>query len=145
MLQLYEYRIGDTVELQVQRNQSNATAAVTVAENQDDPQRLADLVDPEKALIPELAILGLTIDDTIRDILPPLRVPDGVLVAALAGPPRYFGDELQQADIIHAVNGQPVTSVEALRSELGRPNRAGTFVLQVERQGSLRFLVLETN
>src|SRR6266446_6421093 len=93
-------RIGDTVELKVLRNQRNLMATVTVAANQDAPQRLADLVDPEKALIPELAILGLTIDDTIRDILPPLRVPDGVLVAAQAGPPRYFGDELHQADII---------------------------------------------
>jgi S1-C subfamily serine protease len=96
-------------------------------------------------LIPRLAILGVTIDDTIREVLPPLRFPDGVLVAAQAGSPRYFGDELQQADIIHAVNGHRITSIEALRSELGRPNRPETFVLQIERQGSLRFLVLETN
>jgi serine protease Do len=144
-LQLYEYRIGDTVELQVLRNQRKFMATVTVLENQDDPQRLADLVDPEKALIPRLAILGVTIDDTIREVLPPLRFPDGVLVAAQAGSPRYFGDELQQADIIHAVNGHRITSIEALRSELGRPNRPETFVVQIERQGSLRFLVLETN
>jgi hypothetical protein len=63
------------------------------------------MVDPDKNLVSKLAILGITVDDQIRQLIP-LRDNDGVLVAAFAGPPPYLGDQLGAADIIHAVNGR---------------------------------------
>ena len=92
-----------------------------------------------------LGILGLTIDDIIRRSSPELRLPDGVLVAAQAGSSAYFGDQPHEGDIIHAINGRRINSVEALRSELNRLKQNEPLVLQVERDGSLMFLVLETN
>jgi len=47
--------------------------------------------------------------------------------------------------VIHAVNGRRITSVEMLRSELDRLKPHEPLIVQVERDGSLMLLVLETN
>jgi serine protease Do len=143
-LQLYEYGIGNKITLQVLRDQKKIPIFVTVTERQNDPVRFADLVNPDKNLIAKLAILGVTIDDQIRDLLP-LRIDKGVLVAAFAGSPLYFGDQIHQGDIIHGVNGQTVASVDELRTQLDNVTRGQPIVLQVERSASLNFLVLEGN
>jgi serine protease Do len=144
-LQLYEYIIGNTVQMEVLRNQKKFVTTVTVTESRSDPQRFADRVNLEDNLVARLGILGLAIDDTTSDILPELRLPDGVLVAAQAGSPAYFGDRPHVGDIIHAVNGRRISSVAALRSELNRLKPDEPLVLQVERESALMFLVLETN
>jgi len=143
-LQLYQYSIGDKVRLEILRKQKRSTVNVSVTEKPDDPQRFADMVNPTDSLIAPLGVLGLTIDDAIRKILP-LRNPDGVLVAAHSGASTYFGDQLRDGDVIHAVNGRSTAAVEMLRSELNRLEPADSVVLQVERDGSLMFLVLENN
>jgi S1-C subfamily serine protease len=143
-LKLYEYMIGDTVELQILRNQEKLQLSVPVREKQNNLVGFADLVNPDKDIVPQLGILGLNIDDNIRQILP-LRYGQGILVAAFAGSPSYFGDPLRQGDVIHAVNGRRVTSVEMLRHELDSVKRGQPIALQAERNGSLTFLVLEPN
>jgi serine protease Do len=143
-LQLYEYTIGDFVELQILREQKKLQVKVSVTEKENDSLRFADMVNPDRDTIPKLGILGLTIDDRIRHFLP-LRYDDGVLVAAFAGPPPYFGDELREGDVIHAVNGRRITTVEMLRAELEGLKGGEPIVLQAERNGSLTFLVLEGN
>jgi serine protease Do len=143
-LQLYEYGIGNKITLQVLRDQKKIPIFVTVTERQNDPVRFADLVNPDKNLISKLAVLGVTIDDQIRDLLP-LRIDKGVLVAAFAGSPLYFGDQLHQGDVIHAVNGHIVASVDELRTQLDTVKQGLPIVLQAERNGSLNFLVLEGN
>jgi S1-C subfamily serine protease len=102
------------------------------------------MVNPTDNLIAPLGVLGLTIDDAIRQIVT-LRKPDGVLVAAHSGISAYFGDPLREGDVIHAVNGRTVARVETLRDELNRLQHADSVVLQVERDASLMFLVLENN
>jgi len=143
-LQLYEYTIGDSIELQILRDQKKVQVKVSVTERENATLRFADMVNPDKDTIPKLGILGLTIDDKIRQILP-LRYDEGVLVAAFAGLPPYFGDELREGDVIHSVNGRPVTTVEMLRAELDGVKGGQPVVLQAERNGSLTFLVLEGN
>ena len=82
--------------------------------------------------------------EKIRELLP-LRIDHGVLVAAFAGQPLYFGDAIHQGDVIHAVNGRDVASIEELRTQLDNIKRGQPMVLQAERNGSLNFLVLEPN
>jgi len=144
-LELYQYRIGDTVQVQIVRGQKVFGATVAVTESQADSERFADMVNPENNLVLKIGILGVTIDDKIRQVLSDLRLPDGVLVAAQAGVPSYFGDQPREGDVIHAVNGHRITSVETLRSELDLVKSEEPLVLQVERQSILMFLVLETN
>ncbi len=143
-LQMYEYTIGTMAELQILREQKKLQIAVRVSEKENVPERFADMVDPDKNLVSKLAILGITVDDQIRQLIP-LRDNSGVLVAAFAGPPPYLGDQLGAADVIHAVNGRRVTSVETLRTELDNVKGMQPIVLQVERNGSLMFLVMEGN
>src|SRR5215467_10117895 len=119
-LELYQYVIGNTVQLQVLRDGKPLMMNVEVTEHPTDQQRLADMVTPETSLVLNLAILGLTVDEKVLNLLPNLRSNVGVLVAALSGPSRYFGDQPQQGDVIHTVNGSRVTTVEMLRSTLDR-------------------------
>jgi serine protease Do len=143
-LQLYEYTIGDSVELQILRDQKKLQVKVAVTEKADDTLRFADMVNPDKDTILKLGILGLTVDEKAGQILE-LRYQEGVLVAAFAGTPPYFGDELKEGDVIHAVNGRRVTTVEMLRGELDGLKEGQPIVLQAERNGILVFLVLESN
>jgi len=142
-LELYQFGIGDTVQLRILRDQKTFTTAVAVTESEDDPERFADLVNTDDNLISKLAIFGLTIDENLNRVLPNLRMHDGVLVAAHAGVPAYYGDEPREGDVIHAVNGQRVTSVDTLRAQLNSLRPDEPVVLQIEREGSLMFLVLE--
>jgi serine protease Do len=141
-LELYEFNIGNTVELEILRDQKKLRLRVAVTEKENDPIRFADMVNPERDLVPQLAVLGVTVEERLAQLLS-LRIGGGVLVAAFAGPPPYLGDQLREADIIHAVNGRSVKSVEMLRTELESVKRGQPIVLQVERGGALTLLVLE--
>src|SRR5262249_38220602 len=143
-LQLYQYAIGDTVELQIQRDDKQAAVRVPITERQGDPQRFADLVTPENNLVAKLGILAVTIDEKIRQGLS-LRFNEAVRGGAIPGAPWYLGDQRKPGDIIHPVNRRPVTSIETLRAELDRAETAKAIVLQVERDGSLMFVVLEND
>ena len=144
-LELYQYSIGDTVQLQLLRKGMKFSAKVALAKSDDDPARFADMVNPEENLVPKLGVLGLTIDEKIRSVLPPLRIPEGVLVAAVGGSPSYFGDQPQEGDVIHAVNGIRVNSIESLDSALRQLKQGKSLVLQLERNGNLIFLALDAN
>ena len=143
-LKLYEYAIGDRLRMQLLRNRERVQVEVSVTEKPTDMVALSDLVNPDKDIVPQLGILALDVDDNVRQLLP-LRYSDGVLVAAFAGSPSFFGDPLREGDVIHAVNGRHVTSIETLRHELENVKSGQPIALQTERNGGLTFLVLEAN
>jgi serine protease Do len=140
---LYRYAMGEKVNVEVLRGAERLTYAVPVIESQEDPQRFADMVDPTKNTVQRLGVLAIGIDKTIAPLLPDLRKPVGVLVAARAGESQYSGDSLQLGDVIHEVNGTPVSSVEALRTALDQLRETDPLVLQIERDGALMYLTLE--
>lgn len=143
-LSLFRFRIGQKAQVDVVRAGQKITASVPVIERADDPQRFADMVTEQQNLVPQLNILGLTLTEQLRDLLPDLRIATGVVVAARTGTTSYFGDQLQQGDVIHAVNGAGVTDVANLREALSRITTGTPTVLQIERQGSLSYVVLES-
>jgi serine protease Do len=81
---------GESLKLETLRGSERLTLQIPVIQRQDDLDRIVDLADVEKNIVPQLGILGLTIDEKISAMLPSLRVASGVLVAALTGaqPPR---------------------------------------------------------
>jgi len=139
---LYRYKVGERVNLQVLRGDSKLTYAVAVKEREDDPERFADMVDPVKNQIRRLGILGIDIDRRVAEMLPDLRKKYGVVVAARTGDPAYTGDSLQLGDVIYAVNTEPVTTVDALRAALDTFKESESLVLQVERAGKLVYVTL---
>ena len=70
-----------------------------------------------------------------------LRSDSGVLVLALAGAGLAEQNALEAADVIHAVNGKPVDTVEALRTSLEAIPDGAPLVLQIERGGMLSYIV----
>jgi S1-C subfamily serine protease len=110
---------------------------------EDHATRLADLVTKEQNKIPQLGILALTLDDRLLLMLPPLRNQFGVVVAAKESEGAHIGERPLPGDVIYSVNGTPIGSVDALRFVLDDRKLDDVLVLQVERLGSLHYVVLE--
>lgn len=142
-INLYRYAPGSKIDIQVIRDGAKRTIQVTTAEQRDDPQRFADMVDPAKNMVKRLGILGIDVDRKIAALLPGLRKNYGVLVAARGGDSAYSGDELQPGDVIYSANTTPVTDVASLRKALDGLKDTDPLVLQVERDGGLLYLTLE--
>jgi len=143
-LSMYSYAAGDNAEIDALRGKQKLAFSVPVVERANDPERFEDLVTEKDNSIAKLGILGVTVDDKVSALLPPLRVRSGVLVAAktIAGSSN-FGDELVAGDVIHAVNGKNVKNIPCLRDTLASLSSDSPVVLQVERSGTLQFVVLE--
>jgi serine protease Do len=140
---LYRYKLGDKVNVQVLRGDEKLSYPVAVSERDDDPQRFADMVDPVKNVVPQLGILGIPVDKNVAQLLPDLRRSIGVVVAARAGESPYSGDSLNLGDVIYEVNGTPVSSVDALRGELDKLKDRDPLALLVERDGRLMYLTMQ--
>lgn len=140
---LYRRAVGDKVTLEVLRDDRKLSFDVEVIERDDDPLRFADMANPEKNVIARLGILGVDIDQQVAQMLPDLRKKYGVVVAARAAGAAYSGAGLQPGDVIYSMNGEPITSVAALRQALDQRKADDPTVLQIERDGKLMFLDLE--
>jgi len=140
---LYRYKLGDKVNVQVLRGEEKVTYPVAVTEREDDPQRFADMVDPVKNIVPQLGILGIALDKSVSQLLPDLRRSIGVVVAARAGESPYSGDSLKLGDVIYEVNGTPVSSVDALRGALDKLKDTDPLALLVERDGQLVYVTMQ--
>lgn len=142
-LSLYSFAVGESANLEIQRGKKILSFQIPVAEKQDLEGRLIGLVAKEQSKVPELGILALTLDDKFRSMLPPLRNRVGVIVAGREYEGTYLGERPLPGDVIYSVNGTPVESVESLRSVLEALKNADVIALQVERVGSLHYLILE--
>ena len=134
--------MGEKVKLEVLRGAQKLAFEVEVIERDDDPLRFADLVNPDENIVSKLGILGIEINQKIALMVPDLRMKYGVVVAArAAGSP--YSTVLAPGDVIYSLNGTPVTSVVALRQALDQLKPNEPTVLQIERDGHLKYLELE--
>jgi serine protease Do len=140
---LYRHAPGGKVKLSVLRGSEKLPVEVPVVEPEDDPMRFADLVDPAKNLIPQLGILGVEINRDTASLLPDVRKKYGVVVAAVTTSNANSGSGLEAGDIIYALNGTPIATIDALRAELKDLKSEDPVVLQIERDSKLRFLAFE--
>jgi serine protease Do len=142
--ELFTRSAGDTVRLRVLRGRRTFDVDVTVGERPHDLDRLTDLVEPDKSLVPKLGILGVALDRDNARLALSVRVPSGVVVV---GHTQDEGDRpdtgLMTGDTIHAINDARVTSVADVREALDRLKPRSAVVLQVERNGQLIFLPFE--
>jgi serine protease Do len=140
---LYRKDLGESVILEIQRGAETLKYPVQVMERQDDPGRFIEMVTRERNLIPELGILGLDLTAPIMVLLPPLRIPTGVVVAAQAADSPAGADPFLPGDVIHFVNRQAVTDVQGLRAIMAKFKIYDPVVVQIERQGGLRYISFE--
>ncbi len=140
---LYPKAHGGPATLEVLRGAQRLTLKVPVVEEQQSElDDLGSVLNPETSLVQPLGILGVEIDRKIAGMLPGLRINAGVLVAAIAaGAALETG--LRSGDVIHAVNGTAIASLEGLRAALDGLKPGDAVALQLEREGSLMYLAFE--
>jgi serine protease Do len=143
-LDLLEYKVGESAKVDVLRGDKKLSYTVKLVERADDPQRFADMVTGPDNLISRLGVVGITLNREIQQMLPDLRIRGGIVVAAKTPTAALLGDGPEPGDVIHSVNGQPVEDVAALRQKLAQVKPGDPVVLQIERDGQLSYLVLES-
>ena len=134
---------GATVKIDILRGAQKLELDIPVTEQKTDADHLADLVDPNKSLVAKLGIFGVEIDDKLAEALEDLRIPSGVIVAALSADTSGADADLQAADVIHEVNGQHIETLDGLRAVLNAIPSGAPGVLQVERDGRLMYVAFE--
>jgi len=145
-LEAYIYRspMKAKITLEVLRGKDQLSIDVPVIDSVDDPQRFADMVNPEDNLVPKLGILAIGIDKDVAAMLPGLRNSYGVVVAAgSSATDLTTGTGLQPGDVIYSVNQGPVSTVEALRKKVAEFKPGDEVAMQIERSGRLMFVSIE--
>jgi serine protease Do len=145
-LEAYIYRspMKAKITLEVLRGKDELSIDVPVIDSVDDPQRFADMVNPEDNLVPKLGILAIGIDKDVAAMLPGLRNSYGVVVAAgSSATDLTTGTGLQPGDVIYSVNQAPVATVEALRKKVADFKPGDEVAMQIERSGRLMFVSIE--
>jgi serine protease Do len=140
---VYRLARAGSVDLTVMRDARTLKMTVPVHDREDDPQRFADMVNPEDNLVPKLGILVIELNEKLTAMLPDLRHEYGLVVGARAMVAPYSGGALEAGDVIYEINHTPTSTVKALRSELDALKPGDAVVLQIERSGRLMYLPIE--
>jgi serine protease Do len=139
---LYLHPTGEIMSVEVLRRTQRLTLRIPVITQKHEVDRLLDLADPEKNLVPRLNVIGVTLNEKIANLLPDLRISSGVVVVA-----NTFGGGLSAAlrpgDIIHSINNEPVTTLQQLRAVIDAIKPGQAVVIQIEREGALDFVSFE--
>jgi serine protease Do len=140
---LYLHPTDKVLKLDVLREREKKTLFIPVLQEKHQMDQLLDLANAENNLVPQLAILGVSIDEKLKSSVEGLRIPSGVLVLGKAADLFAPNIGLTTGDVIHAINNRPVDTVENLRSALTEMKSGDSVALQVERQGKLQFVSFE--
>jgi serine protease Do len=141
---IYSMTPGTKVTLQVKRGDSTLDLPVVTEEQSgEELDALADLVDPLKNVVSELGIVGLNISKEVLKLMPELRRPEGVVVAARKANAPFTGPPLEVGDVIYSVNRQSVNGVDDLRRLVTGKKSGDAAVLLVERSGHLLYIPLQ--
>jgi len=140
---VYGKPLNQPVTVTVMRDGGPQDIPVVVVERPEPSLRFFDLVSPQRNEVPRLGVLALDLDDDTRQLLPPLRGRDGVIVAAPTAGASVLGQTLQPGDVIYSLNGQPVRNVAELRRLSDAVGYGEPAVLQVERDRQLYFLAMQ--
>ncbi|HYL85300.1 MAG TPA: PDZ domain-containing protein [Candidatus Angelobacter sp.] len=125
--------------MDVLRGKERLSFDVPVAEPPRDMDQVAALADPEKSVVTSLGILGVEIDRKIAAMVPDLRDPFGIVVAARATG-ASIEVPLAVGDVIRTLNGQPMTTLDRLRSTLKALPPGAPVALQIQRDQKLLYL-----
>ena len=134
---------GEKLELLLQRGDERMTIEVAVEERSEPWDPLADMVSPEKNLVPRLGILCIEIDQRVQQLLPDLRGLYGLIVAAKSPDGQAQFIDLQPGDVIHAINNLPVAFLAVFQKMINEFQRGEAVVLQIEREGRFQFVAFE--
>jgi serine protease Do len=130
---------GERIKLGILRGAEKLSFDLLMVERPHDVDQLAILADPVKNLVSRLGIITIEIKSQSEPVLSELRIKTGVIVAAKAAESN-IEVPLATGDVIHAINGAPVETIEGLKAALDRLGSNNSVVLQIERDGKLMFI-----
>ena len=107
------HQYGEKVHVDVLRGNLHLAFDVPVMQPPRDTDQVTSLADVDKNIVPALGILAVEIDKKVAAMVPDLRDPFGIIVAARAS---GAGVEipLNTGDVIRTLNGEPMTTLEHL-------------------------------
>lgn len=141
---IFRLKPGTKVNLRLQRGDNQLDIPVLAEERSGaELDALADVVDPVKNVVPQLGIVGLDITKEVLKLVPDLRRPAGVVVAARKSTSPSAGIALEVGDAIYSVNRRVVETVGQLQGAMNGLKSGQAAVLLVERDGKLLYVALE--
>ncbi len=137
---LFQKRVGDTTVFKIQRGSQVLTIKVPVTEREGDPESILDPTQSAGNIIPKLGIVGIQITDSVAQLIPPTRLPGGILVTALTAGGNGSLFDLHPGDVLHLLNRTPLDSLETLRRALAALKPGDPVVFSIERSGQLNYV-----
>jgi serine protease Do len=134
------HKAGDHAAIEILRGADRLKIDVGLMERPHKEDSLVDLADPVKNLVRPLDILGIELTLDLAHVLPDLRIPTGVIVAARTLGTRTGEIPLQTGDVIHGLNGTPITSLDGLRTALMAIKPGEPVALQIERHQQIFYV-----
>jgi serine protease Do len=140
---LFQKKVDDITAFRIQRGSEVLNLNVPVTERKRDPESILDPTQSEANIIPKLGIVGISITDSVAQLIPPTRSPGGILVTALTagGNASLFG--LQPGDVLHFLNRTSLDSLETLRKLLAGLKPRDPVVFSIERDGQLNYIAFD--
>ena len=137
---LFQKKIGDVSSFKLQRGTEVLTVKVPVTEREGDPESILDPTQSASNIIPKLGIVGIQITDSVAQLIPPTRMPGGILVTALTAGGNASAIGLMPGDVLHFLNRTPLNSLETLRKALSDLKPSDAVVFSIERGGQLNYI-----
>jgi len=134
---------GKPVMLDLQRASHVISLSITPLFYPDEPSSVEDIISPAQDTIARLGVVAVSYGEKLRSLYPDARGPDGAVIAAMSEGIDRGGWELYPGDIVHAVNGVTIHSVEDLRTRLNEISPEEPVVLQLERDGRFRYVTAD--
>jgi serine protease Do len=130
---------GTIIHFDVLRGSDRVALAIPVTVLPHWIDQMAALADPDKSLVRPLGILGVAITSDMAQQMGDLRGPGGVLVVARAAG-TAANVPLESGDVILALNGGAVTTIEDLRATLAGLAADAAVALQIQRNDELLYV-----
>jgi len=144
-INIYTRGVGEQVALEVRRGARTLTVRVPVIERENDTSQLEALIGSQKA-IRDLGIIALDLTPAIAQVLPAVRRDKGAVVARVTPETPYSQQgRLQPGDVIYALNGKAINTVEELRTAMTALKPSAPGVLLVERESTLMYLAFRVD
>jgi serine protease Do len=139
-INVYTRGIGEQVAIQARRGSKSIAVRVPVIERASDTGELEALIGSQQ-VIRRLGIVALDLTPAIAELLPQLRRDKGAVVARVTPETPYSQQgRLEVGDVIYALNGRPVPTVEAVKAATAALEPGAAVVLLIERSSTLMFL-----
>ncbi|HEY1338694.1 MAG TPA: trypsin-like peptidase domain-containing protein [Bryobacteraceae bacterium] len=130
---------GEKVHIEFLRGKDKMAADVPILEEKHDIDGVLALATPDKNLVSEIGVLGVEIDKRLAPLVPQLRHPYGIIIAARTSGAAH-DIPLVPGDVVLAINNLPTMTLDGLRTALKKLAPGDPVVLQVERDGKLMYL-----